>query len=56
MLIRILGSVPLTNGTGSDTGTDPALFVGDLQDAKNKFLCFFLFEGTLTSFFKDKKS
>jgi hypothetical protein len=40
---------------------DPAIFVIDLQDANNKkrfrsFLCLFLFEGTFTSYFKDKKS
>ncbi len=41
---------------------DPAIFVIDLQDAGKKlifntiFFCFLLFEGTLTSFFKDKKS
>ncbi len=34
---------------------DPAHFVSNLQDAK--FLClFFLFDGTFTSFFRDKKS
>jgi hypothetical protein len=37
---------------------DPAIFVMDLQDTnlKKKFFCVFLFEGTFTSFFKDKKS
>jgi hypothetical protein len=39
---------------------DPAIFITDLQDAnKNKFpkriFCILLFEGTFTSFFKDKK-
>jgi hypothetical protein len=37
---------------------DPAIFVSDLQDV-NKiiiFFCLLLFEGTFTSFFKDKKS
>ncbi len=36
---------------------DPAIFVSDLQDANKKlFFCIdFSFEGTLTSFFKDKK-
>jgi hypothetical protein len=40
---------------------DPAIFVTDLQDAnkkqikKKRLLCFLLFEGTFTSFFKDKK-
>jgi hypothetical protein len=43
--------MPLTN----------ALFVIDLQDANKKlisvkkFFCLLLFEGTCTSFFKDKK-
>jgi hypothetical protein len=36
---------------------DPAIFVIDLQDANKKLIfCLFLFEGTFTSFFKDKKS
>jgi hypothetical protein len=41
---------------------DPAIFVIELQDAKqkrifkNNFFCLLLFEGTFTSFFKDKKS
>jgi hypothetical protein len=37
---------------------DPAIFILDLQDAtkKSKFFCLLLFEGTFTSFFKDKKS
>jgi hypothetical protein len=36
---------------------DPAMFVIRLQDAnKNYFFCLLLFEGTVTSFFKDKKS
>jgi hypothetical protein len=40
---------------------NPAIFVIDLQDANKKltfktFLWLLLFEGTLTSFFKDKKS
>jgi hypothetical protein len=39
---------------------DPAIFVIDLQDASKKliftqFFCTLLFEGTFTSFFKDKK-
>jgi hypothetical protein len=39
---------------------DPAPFVNDLQDAKPNFFSFLffnllLFEGTFTSFFKDKK-
>ncbi len=45
-----------------DTDLDPAIFVIDLQDASKKliflhnFFCLLLFEATLTSFFKDKKS
>jgi len=39
---------------------DPAIFVTDLQDTnknqKKKFFRLLLFEGTFTSFFKDKKS
>jgi hypothetical protein len=41
--------------------TDPAIFVSDLKDDNksyflfSKFLCLYLFEGTFTSFFKDKK-
>jgi hypothetical protein len=45
----------------SDADPDPSIFIIDLQDAnKNKFLkkfsCILLFEGTFTSFCKDKKS
>ncbi len=45
-----------------DADPDPAIFVIDLQDANKKlilfiiFFCLLLFEGTFTSFFKDKKS
>jgi hypothetical protein len=47
-----------------DPDPDPAIFVIDLQDAnkkqifKKKFFCLLLsiFEGTFTSFFKDKNS
>jgi hypothetical protein len=43
-----------------DLDPDPALFVRDLQEVKKKqiysIFCFFLAEGTFTSFFKDKKS
>jgi hypothetical protein len=45
-----------------DSDPDPAIFVIDLQDASKKinfyhnFFCLLLFEGTFTSFFKDKKS
>jgi hypothetical protein len=40
---------------------DPSIFIIDLQDANKKQIlkkvfCIVLFEGTLTSFFKDKKS
>ncbi len=48
--IRIRRSMPLTN-------LDPPFFVTDLQEANKKLIfCLLLFEGTLTSFFKDKKS
>jgi hypothetical protein len=45
----------------SEADPDPAIFIIDLQEAnktnlKKKFFCLLLFEGTLTSFFKDKKS
>jgi hypothetical protein len=51
--IRIRRSMPLTNGSGS------FYFIIDLQDANGKRISkksFFilLFEGTFTSFFKDK--
>jgi hypothetical protein len=36
-----------------DAGRDPAIFVIDFQD--EQFFCLLLFEGTFTSFFKDKK-
>ncbi len=49
-----------------DLDPDPAIFVIDLQDANKKLIINFysyfpclltvLFEGTFTSFFKDKKS
>jgi hypothetical protein len=45
-----------------DVVPEPAIFVIDLQDANNKlilkknFFGFVLFEGTITSFFKDNKS
>jgi hypothetical protein len=45
-----------------DPDPDPAIFLIDLQDAKNDFFlfkgffCLLLFEATFTSFFKDKKS
>jgi hypothetical protein len=36
--------------------TDPAIFVSALQDVNNnkKLFCLLLFEGTFTSFFKEK--
>jgi hypothetical protein len=43
-----------------DPDPDPAIFVIDLQDTNKKpiflkkFFCFLLFEGTFTSYFKDK--
>ena len=47
--------------TDPDADPDPSIFIIDLQDAnknefKKKFFCIVLFEGTFTSFFKDKKS
>jgi hypothetical protein len=44
-----------------DADPDPSIFIIDLQDVnkkriKKKFFSIVLFEGTLTSFFKDKKS
>jgi hypothetical protein len=44
-----------------DSDQDPAIFVIGLQEAnkkliKIKFFCLFLFVGTFTSFFHDKKS
>jgi hypothetical protein len=45
-----------------DADPDPSIFIIDLQDANKKqifltkFFCILLFEGTLTSFFKDKMS
>jgi hypothetical protein len=44
-----------------DSDPDPAIFVIDLPDANKScflehFFCLLLFEGTFTSFFKDKKS
>jgi hypothetical protein len=43
-----------------DADPDPSIFIIDLQDANKKlivlkkFSCILLFEGTFTSFFKDK--
>ncbi len=41
-----------------DSDPDPAIFVTDLQDVNKKsfFAYYLLFEGTFTSYFKDKKS
>jgi hypothetical protein len=39
-----------------DADPDPSIFIIDLQDANKKFFCILLFEGTFTSFFKDKNS
>ncbi len=44
-----------------DLDPDPARFVSDLKEANKKFIlkkffCLLLFNGTFTSFFKDKKS
>jgi hypothetical protein len=36
-----------------DPDADPSYFIIELQDANT---CILLFEGTITSFFKDKKS
>jgi hypothetical protein len=51
--IRIRGSMPLTNGSGS--GSYPAIFVIDLQDASKKIIfsaSYLLFEGTFTLFLR----
>ncbi len=59
--IQIHGSMPLTNGSGSGFGSSYFRHWPS-QDANKKnffffkFFCLLLFEGTLTSFFKDKKS
>jgi hypothetical protein len=45
-----------------DADPDPSIFIIDFQDANQKiifltkFFCILLFEGTFTSFFKEKKS
>ncbi len=64
--IRILGSVPFTNGSGSGFGSARLLLISAVTfktPAKNIFssskfylLCIFLFDCTFTSFFKDKLS
>ncbi len=38
--IRICGSIPLTNGSGFRSGSDPAIFVSDLQDGNKKIFFF----------------
>jgi hypothetical protein len=54
--------MPLTNGSGFKSGSRSFYFHFYLQDANKKriffkkFFCLVLFEGTFTSFFKDKKS
>jgi hypothetical protein len=45
----------------ADADSEPAIFFIELQDANEKlilkkYFCLLLFEGTFTSFFKDKKS
>jgi hypothetical protein len=60
--IWIRGSIPLTNGSGSGCGSGSFYFhhwPPRSQQKTNffyKFFCILLFEGTFTSFFKDKKS
>ncbi len=61
--IRIRGSMPIRIRIRIRIlDPDPAIFVIDLQDESKKlifyhnFFCLLLFEGTFTSFFKDKKS
>jgi hypothetical protein len=51
--IRILGPVPLANGSGSNS--DPTPFCSDFKDAKKNFLKFFSYylpAGTLSSVLK----
>ena len=50
--IRILGSVPLNNGSGSGSGSESCSFNSDLQII---FFFFIFFLITFTSFFTDKK-
>ncbi len=57
--IRIHRSMPLTNGSGCGSGTCyfrhwPSR--GQQKTNLKKFFCLLLFEGTFTSFFKDKNS
>ncbi len=59
--IRIRGSMPLTSGSGSGFGSGSCYFrtwPSRCQQKTNfwlNFFCLLLFEGTFTSFFKDKK-
>jgi hypothetical protein len=61
---RIRGSIPLTlmdPDPDSDPDADPPIFVSDRQHVYeklsfSKFLSLITFEGTFTSFLKDKKS
>jgi hypothetical protein len=48
--IRILGTMPLTNGSGSGS-----CYFLTKTNLKKRFFCLLLFEGIFTSFFKDKK-
>ncbi len=56
--IRIRGSMPLTNGSGSGCGYGSCYFCHwpSRFQQKTKFFYLLLFEGTFTSFFRDKKS
>ncbi len=59
--IWIRGSMPLTNGSGSGFGSASCFCYWPSRrqqktNLKKKFFCLLLFEGTFTSFFKDKKS
>ncbi len=60
--IRIFGFVPLTNGSGSDSVSWSCSFLQWASRRKQKIVLFspsfyaYFFLGTLTSFFKDKKS
>jgi hypothetical protein len=54
--IRIRGSIALINGPATDADPDPAIFVSDLHNSQQThFFGRLLFEGTFTSFFKNKK-
>ncbi len=55
--IRIRGSTPLTNGSGSFYFHHwPSRCQQKIFFFKQVFFCILLFKGTFTSFFKDKKS